>query len=283
LKAENCLQKGLFELSAEIYAASDAPFEEVALKFSRLHQENALKILLMKKAESLKASHLLPQLFMVSSWLMEIFLNSLGQLKNATDDSAYKAVLLEFRTFLTNPLFLETFQSSSDVFFSLLLSHSADDDYVFLASYLNDVKRLLDFHLERNNFRDVLRLLAVQNGQELIYEFSPRLMRHVPGQLVDIWISKGKSLNPHRLLPSLQRYDNPEMEANEIIRYLEHCIHVLGSQDTALHNYLVTLYCRLRNEDALITYLLTAEEDSTRHSLEVSRYFYNQSRVRRLF
>ena len=101
LKAENCIQQGLYEQSAEIYASSDTPFEEVALKFSRLGQENALKILLMKKAEALKASQSLPQLFMISSWLMEIYLNSLGHLKNSTDSHAYKTVLLEFRTFLT--------------------------------------------------------------------------------------------------------------------------------------------------------------------------------------
>jgi hypothetical protein len=111
LKAESCLQNGLFEQSAEIYASSDAPFEEVALKFSRLKQENALKILLMKKAEALKASNSLPQLFMISSWLMEIFLNSLGHLRN--DDNAFKSTLLEFRTFLTNPIFLDTFQASN--------------------------------------------------------------------------------------------------------------------------------------------------------------------------
>ncbi|OQV21083.1 Vacuolar protein sorting-associated protein 18-like protein [Hypsibius exemplaris] len=280
LKAENCIQKSQFEQAAEIYAASDAPFEEVALKFSRLGQENALKILLMKKAEALRATQSLPQLFMIASWLMEIFLNSLGHLKNTTDSTAYKSVLLEFRTFLTSPVFLETFQSASDVFFSLLLSHSAHDDYVFFAAYLNDVKRLLDFHLERNNFRDVLRLLAVQGNADLIYEFSPRLMRHVPGQLVDVWISKSKSLNPHRLLPSLQKYDGPELEseANQVVRYLEHCIHVLAFTDTALHNYLVTLYCKLRNEDALQAYLLNADEESSRRSIEL----YDQKSALRL-
>jgi hypothetical protein len=100
-------------------------------------------------------------------------------------------------------------------------------------------------------------------------------MRHVPGQLVDIWVSKSKQLNPHRLLPSLQQYEGPEVEseANQVVRYLEHCVHVLGFTDVALHNYLVTLYCKLRNEDALLAYLLTADEESSRRSIEVEQKF----------
>ena len=182
----------------------------------------------------------------------------------------YSSMFVFFSLF--SPIFMETFRASSDIFFSLLLSHSAHEDYVFFANYLNDVKRLLDFHLERHHFRDVLRLLAVQGSPELIYEFSPRLMSPVPSQLVDVWISKSKALNPHRLLPSLQKYDGgPEMasEANQVVRYLEHCVHVLGFTDTALHNYLVTLYCKLRNEDALLAYLLMADEESSRRSIEV--------------
>lgn len=143
---------------------------------------------------------------------------------------------------------------------------------------LSSCSRLVEFQLERDNYREALRVLATQtqgpSGTEMIYEFSPPLMRHVPKLVVDVWISKGHQLNPHRFLPSLQRYNGPgmETEAGEIIRYLEHCIHVLGSTDNALHNYLVALYCRTNNEDALLAYLITADEESSRRSVEVCLY-----------
>lgn len=142
LKAEDLLKKGEYEKSAAIYASTDVAFEEVALKFSRLRQEKALKLLITKKADSLSSVKDAPQLFMVCSWLMEIYLNSLGLLKNnEKDQEAYNGLLVEFRSFLLKPQFMDIFRSSPDVFYGLLLSHGADDEYVHFATQLGDTRR----------------------------------------------------------------------------------------------------------------------------------------------
>ncbi|XP_055346176.1 vacuolar protein sorting-associated protein 18 homolog [Paramacrobiotus metropolitanus] len=278
LKAESLLQQGQYEQSAEIYATSEAAFEEVVLKFSRLRQEKALKLLLLKKAELFKSNTRSPQLFMVCSWLMEIYLNHLQQLKTTEKDQvAYKELLGEFREFMANPQFTDVFTSSPDVFCSILLSHGADEEYLFLANHLGDSRRLIEFYLERQMYKEAIRVLSTQtsatpagNAAELIYDFSPQLMRHVPKMMVDLWISK-KTLNPHRLLPSLQRYNGTAMdgEAGEVVRFLEYCVFGVGTMDGSLHNYLVGMYCRMRNEEALLQYLLTIDEECKRKNMEL--------------
>ena len=279
-KAEHLLKNGQYEESAELYATTEAPFEEITLKFSRLGQEKALKMLLLRKAQSFQGQQYAssaPQVFMICSWLMEIYLNALGHLRSSTstDTAAFRECLVDFRTFLSNPLFQQTFHTSSDFFFALLQSHSAYDDYVFFATFLNDVRRLLVFQLERDQYREALHLLATQGKPDLMYEFSTQLIRHVPKQTVDIWISKGRVLDPHRLLPSFQRFEeNMAVNAealSEIIRYLEHCVHNLETADATLHNYLLTLYCRAGKEEALMNYLQLADEASSRKSVEVSK------------
>lgn len=44
------------------------------------------------------------------------------------------------------------------------------------------------------------------------------------------------------------------LKAGEAVRYLEFCVHKLGCQDQAIHNYLLALYARL-NPDKLMQYL----------------------------
>ena len=50
--------------------------------------------------------------------------------------------------------------------------------------------------------------LSFQNDVELFYKFSPLLMQNVPKETVDAWISKGKDLDPKRLIPALVQYDH---------------------------------------------------------------------------
>ena len=46
------------------------------------------------------------------------------------------------------------------------------------------------------------------------------------------------------------------VQTNEAIRYLEFCIQSLGVKDQAIHNYLLSLYAKIK-PDQLMTYLLS--------------------------
>ena len=66
-----------FELAAELFAQqSFSSFEEVALQFVELDQEEALKTFLLKKIENI-APRDKTQRTMICTWLTEIFLHEL--------------------------------------------------------------------------------------------------------------------------------------------------------------------------------------------------------------
>lgn len=93
----------------------------------------------------------------------------------------------------------------------------------------------------------------------LFYKFSPLLMQHLPKETVNAWISQKRALDPSRLIPALVRYDrsvdtNMGDTENEAIRYVEFCIKELKNREKAIHNYLISLYAKLKPND-LITYL----------------------------
>ena len=97
-----------------------------------------------------------------------------------------------------------------------------------------------------------LDVLKSQNQKELFYQFTPALMQAVPKQMVNALISQGRGLSPAKLLPALVTMDDDQ--ASEAMRYLEFCVHSLGCQQQAIHNYLLSLYAR-HNTKNLMEYL----------------------------
>ena len=91
--------------------------------------------------------------------------------------------------------------------------------------------------------------------QSLFEQFSPTLIQHIPKQLVELW--KQRNLEPRRMIPSLvtQTESNNEESIRCAIDYLEHCVYKLKNEETAIHNYLVSLYCKIPEERPLLQYL----------------------------
>ncbi|WAR03107.1 VPS18-like protein, partial [Mya arenaria] len=87
--------------AAEMYAQTENSFEEIALKFIRLDDRDALRRLLHKKLESLKNQDK-TQMTMLVTWLIEIYLNQLGQLKEQQLESSprFRQLQQEFQGFL---------------------------------------------------------------------------------------------------------------------------------------------------------------------------------------
>ena len=95
-----------------------------------------------------------------------------------------------------------------------------------------------------------------QDDYQILFEqFSPTLIQHVPKQLVDLW--KQRNLEPRSMIPSLvtQTESNNEESIRCAIDYLEHCVYTLKNEETAIHNYLVSLYCKISEERPLLRYL----------------------------
>ena len=73
---------------------------------------------------------------------------------------------------------------------------------------LVDFEKVINHHLQHDSHKSALDVLAKQHDMELFYKFSPILMQNVPSDTVEAWVSKGKLLDPKRLIPAIVQYDH---------------------------------------------------------------------------
>lgn len=255
-QAEHHFNKHEYKDSAALYAQTHNPFEEVALKFISLEDKGPLQTFIMEKLISLKPQDK-TQLTMLVVWLVELFLTSLGKLKDRglDESSEYETVQNKFQDFMANPRIKDCLTLNRHVIYDLISSHGDVEDLVFFARLMEDHERVISHHLQHKDYQHALDCLTKQPDIELYYKFSPLLLQCLPTKTVDAWIRMGKQLDPKRLIPALVQFDQKSKEqGNEAIRYLEMCVQKLDNQEPAIHNFLLSLYAKLKPED-LMTYL----------------------------
>lgn len=137
--------------------------------------------------------------------------------------------------------------------------HGRVDDLRFYAELIGDLDWVLSHCTQQSKWDEALGLLRKHSNpqqiSELFYKYCPVLMQHRPKETVDMLIEV-KTLNPKRLIPTLMRYESvasdeqKRAEDNHAIRFLERCIK--SSNDPAIHNYLVSLYAKVRKKGARV-------------------------------
>lgn len=255
-QAEHLFDAGCFNDSAAMYAKTQNPFEEVALKFISLKDKEPLQTFILEKLDSLKPQEK-TQLTMLVTWLVELFLTSLGKLKDRGLDetSEYEAIQDKLQSFMAYPRVKECMTLNRSVIYDLIASHGDVEELVFFARLMGDYERVIVHHIQHENYRGALDCLIKQPSLDMYYKFSPLLMQYLPKDTVDAWIKQGKQLDPKRLIPALVQYDQRSHEqGNEAIRYLETCVQKMDNRDQAIHNFLLSLYAKLQ-PDNLMTYL----------------------------
>ena len=71
-------------------------------------------------------------------------------------------------------------------------------------------------------------------------------MQHIPGDLVRLW--KTRDLDPKKLIPALvTQSERNDDNMKHVIDYLEHCVDNLGVNEEAIHNFLISLYCKVKS------------------------------------
>ena len=133
--------------------------------------------------------------------------------------------------------------------YQLIASHGRLDIQLYYAALLDDVDRVVQFHMHRREYRTALEKLSEKKRSELFYKYSSTLIRHEPEATVDAWILN-ISLDPVKLIPALMAYNmrpRPRGARNQAIRYVEALID--DSYEPALHNYLVSLYAKPGDEE----------------------------------
>lgn len=254
-EAEYCFQNKRYLESAKCYALTQNYFEEIALKFIEAKQEEALKEFLLRKLNNLKPSEK-TQITLLVTWLVELYLNHLGQLESDGNSVIFQETRDEFRDFLSNSKHKECLFNNRSTMYDLLASHGNVDDMVYFSVVMRDYERVISHHCQNDNFSAALDVLAKHCDERLFYKFSPVLMQNIPKRVVDAWIQMGKRLDPKKLIPALMNYSQmgSTQQINETIRYMEFCVYELKVTEEAIHNYLLSLYAKYR-PDSLLLYL----------------------------
>ncbi|KAJ3010566.1 hypothetical protein HKX48_007329 [Thoreauomyces humboldtii] len=287
-QAEYYYSQQRYLLSATYFAQCvSLSFEEIALKFIESDERAALQQYLMQKLARLRAQDA-TQITLISTWLVEIFVNRLNVLQDEHSDAVAEeksargddhpsgleeasakanrlqqeeaVAIEEFRQFLK--MYKERLDLNTTS--NIIASHGRTEELLYFLELMGDYEKVVTHWLQQRNWPKALGTLARQNCVSLYYKFSPGLMEHAPFETVNAWIRQ-PNLNSRNLIPALLRYDasrtagEPGAEGqNQAIRYLTYVTRNLANTDTAVHNYLLSLYiaqARPNDEDALLQFL----------------------------
>lgn len=266
-------EKKQYEEAAEILSLSSRTFEEVALKFIQHGATAALKRYLLSKLEKYidadqdgKGIKYKTQRIMISTWLVEIFLDQINSIKGtASFHEDHKKVIEEFHFFLKN--FKKHIHAETA--FVLISSHGLEDEMMFFAELIGDYDRMISYHIGQCEY---LRAVSVLNSlqehidpkavDDLFYKYVPLLFNYEPRACVDSMILI-RTLDPARFLPTLMRYDisrnQPGDNEHHAIRYIEYSLKKKSQKDPALYNYLISLYVKLPKEDRILDFIINQD------------------------
>lgn len=171
-----------YEKSASLYALSHKSFEEIALKFLQINEDEALKQFLIYKLDTLTERDI-TQSTILLLWLLEILLNQMGSLKNAGKESTekYHIIEAEFKSLLSQNkikviLLWQVFQiilkfelifqncliQSRKAIYDLISSHGNETNLIYFAVLMQDYDRVIEYYLQHKNYREALNVLKQQ-------------------------------------------------------------------------------------------------------------------------
>eukprot|EP00043_Microstomoeca_roanoka_P000693 m.28561 g.28561 ORF g.28561 m.28561 type:complete len:1009 (-) comp10459_c0_seq1:65-3091(-) len=244
------------EEAARAFAKTDVAFETVALKFLDKQEEGPLRIFLMEKLKRLKSDEI-TQCALLTTWLVELFLNSLDKLESAGKKAEYDAVINDFFTFLEFDACKKVLHR--ETVFDLISSHGNVQVLLFFARLHDQYDVVVQHHIHMGNLDNALQVLKDVGNQHpaLIYHFAPELIQSKPVELIDICTSLD-NVDPRELIPAFVRHQQHAGSSDaihHIISYLKWCVEKQHSDDPAIHNYLITLYVTLDDEKPLMDFI----------------------------
>ncbi|XP_015172039.1 PREDICTED: vacuolar protein sorting-associated protein 18 homolog isoform X2 [Polistes dominula] len=253
-QAEMLFKNKQYEESALTYADTHSSFEEISLKFLQEWQIEALKIFLKKKLDGLKSQDK-TQITMIVVWVIELFMNQMGEVRSKdnsyTHNPQYIALQKQFDSFLSMHKVEECIKKNRKTIYELMSSHGDKENLMRLTIMHSNYEEVIRQHLYKNNYLEALEVLKNQTNKDLFYQFSGTLLQELPRPTVTALISQGSLLKPSKLLPALVSCNSDEKHAKEIIKYLEFCVYKQSCQEQAIHNFLLSLYARYKEEEVM--------------------------------
>lgn len=260
-QAELLFSKGDYNKSAEIFAETQSSFETVCLKFLEADQIEALKIYLNRRLEALNEDDK-TLISMLVIWMTELYLSQLGLLRRTgqQDSQKYHQIQSDFEVFLVQPRVEKCMQHVKSVIYDLMSSHGDKQNLIKLTNLNEDYENVIAQNIYKKSYQEALDTLQKLKKPDLFYQFAPVLMEEAPKMTVNALIAQGMRLSPSKLLPAFLSCENDEAHVSEIMRYLEFVMLNFNVKDTAIHNYLLTLYAE-HDHLALMRYLERQGQD----------------------
>lgn len=133
-----------YELSAQRYAETQSSFEEICLKFIQVDQQDALKLFLRSKLDTLKPQDK-TQITMIVIWVVELYLTKLEEkrLEGLEQSATYADIQKEFETFLALQEISECIKNNKGTIYELMASHGDKNNLIKLTIVNKDFEQVI--------------------------------------------------------------------------------------------------------------------------------------------
>lgn len=256
-EAQHYFREKEYERSAEIFARSKRPFEEVSLMFMEIKDFRSLKKYLTIRLEQFDRVEV-TQLTITLAWLFEIIISSISVLKALPSTDIREAELdvlyMELDQLLENKQIVDCLAHHSQLFYGIMNNYADSDNFVRLSKLIGDHKNVVQYYMDTGQFKEALEILRDVKDSSLYLKHAHILMKRMPKELIDALIDQS-NLDPAKLIAVLIQENPYNNKCSETIRYLEYCTKTLKSESRVLHNYLFELYARHKDEQTLIDFL----------------------------
>lgn len=123
-EADMLFENGHYETSAQRYAETQSNFEEICLKLIEKNQQDALKLYLRSKLDTLKAQDK-TQITMIVIWIVEVYLSKLEEirLRGFEQSAKYDEIQKEFEVFLALEDVSSCIRKNKTTVYDLMASH----------------------------------------------------------------------------------------------------------------------------------------------------------------
>ncbi|KAG5684004.1 hypothetical protein PVAND_013257 [Polypedilum vanderplanki] len=230
-------------------------FEENVLKLMENNENLSLIYYLKNRLNQLNPLVEKTQITLLIVWLVDLYLTEI----NRSSKTSLKRQK-EFDEFVRNPIFLKCLKENRKLIYNIVASHGDDYNLTTLTTMNEDYEDVLNHYLKNNEYREALDVLKIQNNTDLIYSYAAIIIEELPKETVQMFIERGRRLNPVKLLPALLCIKR-EKHHIEVVKYLEFVIYSLSVDDQSIHNYLIQLYAKNGDSEKLMSYFETQGKD----------------------
>lgn len=274
-KGKYLLKRGSYEQAAQILARTSEPLEETALTFMDAEQPKSLRIYLLNKLRVLpKSLHM--QRIIISSWLVELYMEGLNKLDVKVDSQTLKdgeQSNIDNKAAEEKEKFLREFYSflhefkdvvDKETVYQIIMAHNRQQELLHFANLINDYTFVLHYYLNQQKWEESLKVLSLQKDPNLVYRCSMVLFVNYPTKTCDTWIRLIDELDYHKLLSAVLTYNKNvatskgiEPQHNQALRFLNFLIQERKCKDKLIHNSLLTILISHpdQNEDLILNYL----------------------------